>query len=164
MNPISSQQSFAPQDDLRSHRMRRLLQSAALAALAIGFATALPVSLDSPLALSKAFADGGEGGEGGGGEGGGHDGGEHGGGEHGGGDHEGGNSGPGSDNSGPGERGGDHHEAGDDEHGDDQEAGDDDEHGERNEAGDDEGGDVGVIVPGDDDGTPDQGPGDAPAQ
>ena len=118
MDPISSQQ-FSGSD-----RMRRLLQSAAMAALAVGFAAALPMSLDSPFTLSKAFADGGEGGEGGGGEGGGgeggdhdgdHDSGEQGGGEHGGDDHEGGNSGPGSDNSGPGEGGDDHHEAGDDE-------------------------------------------------
>ena len=69
MDPISSQQFSMIDDGLRPHRMRRLLQSAALAALAIGFAAALPVSLDSPFAVSKAFADSGEGGEGGGGGG-----------------------------------------------------------------------------------------------
>ena len=96
MDPISSQQFSATAGDQGSQRIRRLLQSAALAALAIGFAAALPVSLDSPFTLSKAFADGGEGGEGGGGEGGwrggggeggDHDG-DHDGGEHGGDDHE----------------------------------------------------------------------------
>ena len=163
MDPISSQQFSRGGGDPTPQRMRRLLQSAALAALAIGFATAMPVSLNSPATLSMAFADSGEGGEGGGGETGG---GEGGGGESGDhdGDHEGGNSGPGSDHSGPGHGGDDHHEAGDDEHGDDHEAGDD-EHGDDHEAGDDEAGDDehgGVIVPGDDDGTPDQGPGDAP--
>src|SRR5687768_1076303 len=87
MDPIMRQQILADMGDVRSRRMRRLLQSAALAALALGFAAALPVNLDGQFAMSKAFADGGEGGEGGGdGDGGDHDGGGEGGGD--GGDHD----------------------------------------------------------------------------
>ena len=155
MEPFSRQQFSTDEPDLRQDRLRRLLQSAAMAALAVGFAAALPLSIDHRIqfAMTKAFADGGEGGDhdGGGEGGGGHDGDDHDGG-----DSEAGHSGPGGgDNSGPGE-GGDHdgQEAGGDD-GDDHEAGDD--RGDDHEAGDDD-----QVVPGDDDGTPDQGPGDPP--
>ena len=132
MNPISRQQfpvTAAPSGNEQATdprcRMRRLYQSAALAALALGFA-ALPFSLnfDRGIDFAAAYADSGEGGDGG------SDGGE--GSEGAGDDHEGG------DDSGPDEAG-DDHEAGED--GDDHEAGDDDDQGDDDQGDDDQGDD-----------------------
>ena len=66
MNPTTLEQ-ITPQDgDVSSRRMRRLLQSAAIAAIAVGFAAALPTSFDGQFSVTKAFAESGESGEGGG--------------------------------------------------------------------------------------------------
>src|SRR5262245_43569204 len=104
---LISRQQFSADDSSRSGRPRRLLQSAAMAALAIGFAAALPLSLDGRLTMSTAFADGGDGG-GSGGEGGGEGGGD-------GGDHDGGGEGGNDGGEGGGEHDGDHDDGG--EHG-----------------------------------------------